>query len=117
MSYCPNCLTEYLEGTTKCEDCGAWLVAGSPPHTESAGSPDSKLVTVRVFTGATSLMDTELAKKVLQEQGIPSLTAGEFAAELLPGLDVPLLVREEDAEHAARILHDYFDVEPAAPAE
>jgi hypothetical protein len=117
MSYCPSCLTEYVEGTTKCEDCGAQLAPGSPPQTESAGSPDSKLVTVRVFTGATALMDIDVAKKVLQEQGIPSLLLGEFSAEVLPVLDVPLLVREEDAEQAARILRDYFDTEPAESAD
>jgi hypothetical protein len=43
--------------------------------------------------------------------------SGEFSAELLPVLDVPLLVREEDAERAARILRDYFEAESQESAE
>jgi len=117
MSYCPNCLTEYVEGTKTCEDCGAQLSPGPPPHSQSAGSPASKLVAVRMFTGAGALMDIELARNILQDQGIPSLVSGEFSAELLPVLDVPLLVREEDSDRAARILRDYFDAEAGSPAE
>ena len=125
MPYCPDCLTEYVEGTTACEDCGAQLVPGSPPEkapetppqTQSAGSGDSKLVTVRVFTGPTALLDADVARNILQSQGIPSLVPGETSAELLPVLDVSLLVREEDAERAARILQDYLDSEVASPAE
>jgi len=52
-----------------------------------------------------------MAKNILQDQGIPSVVSGGFSAELLPVLDVPLLVREEDAERAARILRDYFEAE------
>jgi hypothetical protein len=37
---------------------------------------------------------------------------------MLPVLDIPLLVREEDAAHAERILQDYLDTEaPAAQEE
>jgi len=121
MPYCPSCLTEYVEGTTTCEDCGAQLAPGSPPEappqTQSAGSGNSKLVPVRVFTGPTALLDADVARNILQSQGIPSLVPGETSAELLPVLDVSLLVREEDAEHAASILRDYLDAEPASPAE
>jgi hypothetical protein len=42
---------------------------------------------------------------------------GETSAELLPVLDVSLLVREEDTEKAARILQDYLDPEAAGSAE
>lgn len=121
MPYCPNCLTEYVQGTSTCEDCGSELAPGSPPQAsppiQSAGSGDSKLVTVRIFpAGPTALLDIEVARKLLQSQGIPSLVSGEISAELLP-LDIPLLVREEDAERAANILHDYLDAEAASPAE
>ena len=111
MAYCPSCYTEYVEGTKTCDDCGAPLLPGSPPPVQSAGSADSKLVAARVFSGATALMDVEMAKNILQDQGIPSVVSGEYSSELLPVLDVPLLVREEDAERAARILRDYFDTE------
>ena len=121
MPYCPSCLTEYVEGTAKCEDCGTDLVPGSPPESPSpptsAGFGDSKLVTVRIFTGPTALLDADVAKNILQSQGIPSLVPGEISAELFPVLDVLLLVREEDAERAAAILHDFLDTEVAGPAE
>src|SRR5208337_1610076 len=65
MPYCPRCLTEYVKGTTTCEDCGVQLAPGSPPdtppQTHSAGSGDSKLVNVRVFTGPTALLDADVA--------------------------------------------------------
>ena len=121
MPYCPRCLTEYVEGTTTCEDCGVELASGSPPETpprtQSAGSGDSKLVTIRVFTGPTALLDADVARNILQSQHIPSLVPGETSAELLPVLDVSLLVREEDTEKAARILQDYLDPEAAGSAE
>jgi hypothetical protein len=119
MPYCPNCLTEYVEGTSTCDDCGAYLLPGSPPaapaRPPSEASDNSKLVTVRVFIGNTALVDVDLARNILQSQGIPSLVSGEYAAELLPVLQIPLLVREEDAERAAAILRGYLDGE-ASPA-
>ncbi len=121
MPYCPNCLTEYVEGTNTCVDCNAALVPGSPPESprqeinEDVGN--SRLVTVRIFaSGPTALLDIEVARKLLDSQGIPSLVSGEISAELLP-LDIPLLVRQEDAERAAAILHDYLDAEAPPPAE
>jgi len=121
MPYCPNCLTEYVQGTTKCDDCGAELAPGSPPQSPprppSAGADESKLVPVRVFTGPTALLDAEVARNILQTQGIPSFVPGETSVELLPVLDVSLLVREQDAERAAGILRDYLDTEAASPAE
>jgi len=117
MPYCPNCLTEYVEGTAACDDCGASLLPGSPPAppaaTPSEAPDDSKIVPVRVFTGATALLDAEVARNILQTQGIPSFVPGETSAELLPVLDVSLLVRENDAERAAEILRDYLDTKPA----
>ena len=121
MPYCPKCLTEYVEGTKTCEDCGAELAPGSPPQvapaTASTGFGDSKLVTVRIFTGPTALLDADVARNILQCQGIPALVPGETSAELLPVLDVSLLVREEDAERAADILRDYLDTEAVGPSE
>ena len=128
MPYCPNCLTEYLEGTAQCEDCGAPLLSGSPPEvadgtpseapaeTRSAGSTESKLVTVRVFSGVTAVLDADVARNILESQGIPAFVPGETSVELLPVLDVHLLVREEDAEQAAEILRDYLDTEAPNPA-
>ena len=68
MPYCPNCLTEYVEGITTCADCGVTLMPGDPPEPPAANPPeaqdDSRLVSVRVFTGATALLDAEVARLV-----------------------------------------------------
>ena len=118
MPYCPQCFIEYVEGTVTCEDCGTDLVPGSPPESpprvELAETKDVKLVSVRVFTGGTAQMDADLARNILQAQGIPCVLSGEGAANLLPVLDVHLLVREEDAERAALVLQEYLDTETTA---
>jgi len=115
MPYCAQCLIEYVDGIGKCEDCGADLLPGSPPEAPAVvdltGQKDVKLVSIRTFSGGTAQMDADLARNILQSQGIPSLLQGESSAEVLPVLDIPLLVREEDVERAERILNDYLDTE------
>ncbi len=131
MPYCPKCMTEYVEGTTACEDCGGKLLAGTPPQEPSpvehpagllgnwlrslvgAGdaddSPPIKTVRVRTFSGPTAVLDAELARNVLEAQGIPVILPGQSSIELLPFLQIPLLVSESDAERATQILRDYLD--------
>ncbi len=134
MPYCPNCLTEYVEGTSECEDCGIILLPGSPPETEDEADsgavtgrefggwfrslvgagpedeePNVKIVRVRTFAGATASLDASLARNLLRARGIRSVLGGETSAEMLPVLDVSLLVREEDVERAAEVLRNYFD--------
>ena len=134
MPYCPNCLTEYVAGTRECEDCGIYLLPGSPPEAESeadsgSGSgkefggwfralvgagpeeedPQVKIVRIRSFSGATASLDASLARNLLKARGIRSVLGGETSAEMLPVLEVSLMVREEDADRAAEILRNYFD--------
>ena len=133
MPFCPQCLTEYVEGSLQCEDCRIELVPGSPPEVADeadAGSstskafggwfrslvgagpdeeePPVKTVRIRTFSGGTASLDAAVARKLLQARGIPSILGGETSAELIPVLEVSLLVREEDADRAADILHNYF---------
>lgn len=122
MPYCPKCLIEYVDGTVQCDDCGAVLRPGSPPEAppllDLSQEKYVKLVPLRIFAGGTAQLDADLARNILQSQGIPCLLQGESSAEVLPVLDVPLLVREEDAERAERILRDYLDANvPPAPEE
>jgi hypothetical protein len=121
MPYCAKCLIEYVEGTAQCEDCGAFLLPGSPPEapplTEIAHEKDVKLVPVRIFAGDTG-MEAEVARGVLESQGIPCVLSGDVAGEPFPVMDIQLLVREEDMGRAERILLEYADAEvPAAPEE
>jgi hypothetical protein len=62
-------------------------------------------------------MQADLARNILRSQGIPSVPEGENAAEILPVLDVPLLVREEDVEKANRVLQEYLDTDSSANLE
>ena len=121
MPYCPQCMTEYVESMTRCEDCDADLQPGSPLEArrsvEMPDSKDVKLVPVRVFNGPTALLDADVARNILASQGIPSVVPGETSAELLPVLDVLLLVREEDAEESACLLQEYLDTDASTPAE
>jgi hypothetical protein len=114
MAYCPQCLTEYAEGSPECIDCGIALQPGAPP--ESAQSPEDleepqvKLVRVRSFGGPAGSMSAEVAKNILEANGLPSVLRGEFSAETLPGVDpVDLLVRAEDAARAAELLQSFLD--------
>jgi len=123
MPYCAKCLVEYVEGTTQCEDCGAFLLPGSPPEApprvDLRHEKDVKLVPARIFNGTTAQMDAELARNILQTQGISSALSGEGLADPFPVMEVHLLVREEDAERAERFLQEYLDTaspaDPAAP--
>ncbi|MGA3164604.1 MAG: DUF2007 domain-containing protein [Terriglobia bacterium] len=121
MPYCPQCFIEYVEGTKKCEDCGSDLQPGSPPEApprvEITNEKDVKLVSVRTFAGGTAQMDADLARNILQSQGIPCVQSGQGAANVLPVLDVHMLVREEDAERAATVLEEYLDTDTAADTD
>ena len=70
--------------------------------------PDLKLVKIRTFSGGTARLDAELAKNLLEAEGIHCILPGEISAEVIPVFDVPLLVCEEDAEQAEAILESYF---------
>ncbi len=115
MPYCPECLAEYVEGAVNCIDCGVALRPGLPPARPSGDSPEVKLVRVRTFRGPTAQLDADLARNLLQEEGIPCVLPGQSSAEVLPGVGVvQLLVRKEDAEEAVEILKSYLDSPGAA---
>lgn len=62
-------------------------------------------------------MEADLAREILQSKGIPCIRSGEGAANVLPVLDVHLLVREEDAERAAAVLEEFLDTDSAADSD
>jgi len=111
MSYCPQCLTEYFEGSKVCIDCGAELRPGAPPpRPASAAEPDVDFVPVRWFRGLHAQLQGQLARNVLEAEGIPSALTGALASEMIPGADVvQVLVREDHRARAYQILADFFD--------
>jgi Putative prokaryotic signal transducing protein len=114
MAYCPQCLTEYADGSPECIDCGAPLQPGPPPQSaqlpEDLQEPEVRLVKVRSFGGPAGNVSAEVAKNILEASGLRSIVRGEFSGETLPGVDaVDLLVRAEDAAQAAELLESFLD--------
>ena len=112
MPYCPQCLVEYVEGSAECIDCHVALEPGAQPkppaEQATPGAGAGELVRVRTFSGGSARFDAELAKNILEAEGIPSTLPGDFS--MYPGvLVVQLLVRSADAAKAAEILHDFLD--------
>ncbi|HEY6290009.1 MAG TPA: hypothetical protein VI455_00380 [Terriglobia bacterium] len=111
MPYCPQCLTEYFEGSKECIDCGAPLQPGAPPpKPPSAAEPDVTFVPVRLFRGLHAQFQADLSRNVLEAEGIPSTLTSEYAAEMIPGADVvQVLVRQDDQVRASQVLADFFN--------
>jgi hypothetical protein len=112
-------MTEYAEGTLECLDCRQALRPGLPPeHDPDSKRPGAKLVRLRTFNSRTARLDANVARNILETEGIPCVLSGGNVAEMLPGVDpVQLLVLREDAEKAAEILQSYIDSPPSTGPE
>ena len=66
MPFCPRCLYEYVEGTSKCIDCNAELVARLP---------EEKMTDVKWFClGVLSdIVMAEMVKESLENNGIETI--------------------------------------------
>lgn len=123
MAYCPECLTEYESWSKECIDCHVPLKAGSPSASsiEKKNSEEGKdldLVVLRTFMGAAASLNAELAKNILEAEGIPSVLLGENAARIFPlHASVLLRVERKNTERAEEILYEYFDNLPDTPSE
>ena len=115
MAFCPECRSEYLEGTETCEDCGVDLVAQlvkPGPDTR-----DGALVEVWYTHGE---MDAQLIRSLLESNGISSMFSGESLrlthGFTIDGLaEVRILVREADAQCAREIIGAAFQLHPPVP--
>jgi hypothetical protein len=76
-----------------------------------------KLVRIRTFSGPTARLDAEMAKSLLEAEGISCILPGEISAETIPIFDVPVLVSEEDAEQAVAVLESYLQDPGPTPVE
>lgn len=110
MSHCPECGTEYRDGTDECKFCHAELEPGPAEDIESLGRGEAKLVRLRVFSGPTSVMQANLARNVLKAEGIPCVLPGAVMGEILPGVEViQMFVHESDAARAGEILQAFLE--------
>ncbi|MBI1941918.1 MAG: DUF2007 domain-containing protein [Acidobacteria bacterium] len=66
------------------------------------------LVRIRTFSGPTARLEAELAKNLLEAEGIRCILPGEISAETIPIFDIPLLVCAEDADQAVAVLESYL---------
>lgn len=105
MPFCPQCRTEYVEGTSTCADCGAPLISALPSERET--EPDlGDLVEVWRAQGE---LNAQLTRALLEANGITSMLAGE-SLRLTHGFTVDglalvrILVRPDDAERACEII-------------
>jgi putative signal transducing protein len=119
MRHCPRCGAEYEDSAEECMDCHLALRPGAPPKPSQKheGVRDVELVTARIFGGGTAAADAELAKSLLESEGIPSVLAGANAARMYPVLEVRLLVREDDLERAAQVFEEYSKAAPKEDEE
>lgn len=70
---------------------------------------------IRVFTGPMAVMHADLARNLLETEGIPCVLPGQYSAEMLPGEPIHVLVHERDAARASELLDAYFSASQAEP--
>ena len=110
--FCPVCRSEYREGFTSCADCGVDLVPALPPERHS--SPDD-VALVPVFEASDEAV-LMVARSLLDGEGIPyfvkndllqnMLGAGRLGGGNLVTGPAVVVVREDDAADAAKLLED-----------
>ncbi len=113
MAWCRNCGVEYQETARECADCHLPLERGDPPEPAEEEQP-APLVRIRAFTGLTAVMESELARSVLEAEDIQCVLDGRMGAEMLPGTPIFLSVPAEDAQHASEIVSAFLDHPDAA---
>ena len=109
MPYCPNCLSEYRTSITHCADCGAALVAGSPPDASPAPPRDVELVRLCQVADPS---EADIIKAALAEAGIQCMVQehGPITARLTRVVDgathdyAIMYVTRNRLEEARRVL-------------
>lgn len=115
MAYCPECLTEYAQGSRECIDCHVPLAAGQSPADRRPGhaadfDADLDLMTVRSFMGLDASLRAELAKNLLQAHNIPSTLMGEVSSRVMPFHGLVLLrVERKNLAQATEVLDSFLD--------
>jgi len=105
MPFCPVCRSEYVEGISKCADCGAQLVMELPPLHEPN---DADIEVVEIWRAADE-MEAQIIRGALEARGIKCILRGEALRHThgftVDGLgEVRVLVSPDDAEKAKEII-------------
>jgi hypothetical protein len=69
MAYCPQCRSEYPDGTDRCADCDVALVDTPPADNDEASSPDpdAEMVALRSYP---SQIHAQMVAEALANAGI-----------------------------------------------
>lgn len=81
MPWCPKCRNEYIEGITKCADCGSELVDELPQEDDMPQLTEEQILR---------------AKKLLKEQG--KKARAEAGADAVSDADIPSDTEEDEEE-------------------
>ena len=104
--YCPGCRSEYIDGVSKCPDCGVALVDELPPEDDREDREETGIryiPLVRTY----SAKDIAFIHSILGGTNIRYYIRGEGLTHLRPLADASILmVDEKTAEDARELLKD-----------
>lgn len=114
MRVCLDCHAEYLDDPPRCRSCGAETVTPEQAALDASLRDDRATEELVVITELEGPVDESIITELLRDAGIPSTVKGGGRGAL-PGVDHSvdlygrLLVAEEHAQDAARIVRQYRD--------
>lgn len=103
--FCPNCKAEYREGFTRCADCEVDLVDKLPEEKNDEFEIDPDINFVEILR-STDLIDIAFIKGMLDSAGIHYFIKGDMMRNIRPVDPAVLMVVEDEAEEAIKILND-----------
>jgi hypothetical protein len=101
MAYCPNCKSEYVEGVTKCADCGADLTA------ELKEDDEQNVEGMEIVFSCSQLYEAEMVKANLEGAGIEAFILSQDDSNFPSQGDlsvVKILVKASDVKEALEFI-------------